>query len=309
MGIPPKKTSTARTSTQENNIQHIKITRKKQLFLLFWVAEKDVGKDFFKESAQTRLINIKTLKNFDETIHKVHCPPLHGFTEIQKIIDYWVNHYGGKDLAEVKEVSFFSHAGLDGPIIYSAINNTPVEMLEPQYKSQLIMEYWQKINFYWAKDPRLNFFGCNTAYYKNKNKRFVRQVSQSNNVKDIIVSGQSTSSFPSFYPDKRFTSLARSLTFKNGLTSDPYDKINLSPSVAWDVGPTYMVGGNEGEGKKALKRSENTPVNKMLFYKNDLLLSESSQSFFNDHRVDRKNDDGSKEYAELIHWRANGFDK
>lgn len=157
MGIPPRKTSTARTSTQENNIQYIKITRKKQLFLLFWVAEKDVGKDFFKESAQTRLINIKTFKNFDETIHKVHCPPLHGFTEIQKIIDYWVNHYGGKDQVEVKEVSFFSHAGLDGPIIYSAINNTPVEMLEPQYKSQLIMEYWQKINFYWAKDSRLNF--------------------------------------------------------------------------------------------------------------------------------------------------------
>ena len=36
MGIPPKKTSTARTSTQENNTQHIKIPRKKQLFLFFY---------------------------------------------------------------------------------------------------------------------------------------------------------------------------------------------------------------------------------------------------------------------------------
>lgn len=36
MGIPPRKTSTARTSIQENNTQHIKITRKKQLFLLFY---------------------------------------------------------------------------------------------------------------------------------------------------------------------------------------------------------------------------------------------------------------------------------
>ncbi len=47
MGISPRKISIARTSIQENNTQHIKITRKKQLFLLFWVAEKDVGKDFF----------------------------------------------------------------------------------------------------------------------------------------------------------------------------------------------------------------------------------------------------------------------
>ena len=29
MGIPPRQTSTARTSTQENNTQHVKITRKK----------------------------------------------------------------------------------------------------------------------------------------------------------------------------------------------------------------------------------------------------------------------------------------
>lgn len=54
-------------------------------------------------------------------------------------------------------MSFFSHAGLDGPIIYKAIENTPLEMLEPKYKSQLKMEYWKKINFYWAKEARLNF--------------------------------------------------------------------------------------------------------------------------------------------------------
>lgn len=242
MGILPRQTSTARTSTQENNTQHIKITRKKQIFLLFWIAEKDPGKDFFKESAQTRLINIKTFKNFDKNIHKVHCPPLHGFTEIQNIIDYWVNHYGGKDKAEVKEVSFFSHAGLDGPIIYNAINNTPMEMLEPKYKSQLKIEYWGKINFYWATESRLNFFGCNTAYYENEDQRFIRTVSQSSNTNNIIISGQPTSSFPSFYPDRRFTSVARSLT---------YEKVNFSPGFAWDVGPTYMVAGNAGEGEKS----------------------------------------------------------
>ena len=88
MGIPPRQTSTARTSTQENNTQHVKITRKKQLFLLFWVAERDPGKDFFKESAQTRLINIKTFKDFDINIHKVHCEPYRVCRRLNILRDY-----------------------------------------------------------------------------------------------------------------------------------------------------------------------------------------------------------------------------
>lgn len=300
MGIPPRTTTIARTSGQEDNTQHVKITRKKQLFLLFWVAEKDSGKDFFQESAQTRLVNIKTGKNFDINIHKVHCPPLHGFTEIQSIIDYWISHCGGENKAEVKEVSFFSHAGLDGPIIYKAMENTPLEMLEPKYKCQLKMKYWVKINFYWAIEARLNFIGCNTAYYEDEEKRFIKTISQSSNTKNIIISGQPTSSFPSFYPDRRFTSVARSLTYK---------KINFSPKFTWDVGPTYMVAGNEGEGEKALKRDEIVQVNKNFFYKNSSILLQSHQSIFNDHRVNRKENDNSEEYLQLSRWITYGFKK
>jgi len=300
MGIPPRQVSTAKTSTQENNTQHIKITRKKQLFLLFWVAEKDAGRDFFKESAQTRLINLKTFKNFDKETHKIHCPPLHGFTEIQEIIDYWVKFYGGKEKVEIKEVSFFSHAGLDGPIIYSAKTNTPLDMLEPKYKSQLRIEYWQKINFNWAKESRLNFFGCNTAYYEDETKRFAQAVSKLTNTVSIIISGQPSYSFPSFYPNRRFTSVARSLV---------YEKVSYSPAIAWDVGPTYMVAGNSGEGKKSLKFDGVVKVNKMLFYKNNSIVLESDQSFFNDHRVDRKAEDDSEEFKTLKMWKENGFNQ
>ncbi|MBJ9902068.1 hypothetical protein I5703_05205, partial [Acinetobacter bereziniae] len=59
METAQRQISIARTSTQENNTQHVKITRKKQLFLLFWVAEEDKGKSLFSESAQTRMKNIK----------------------------------------------------------------------------------------------------------------------------------------------------------------------------------------------------------------------------------------------------------
>jgi len=59
MGIPPRTVSTARTSTQENNTQHIKITRKKQLFLLFYTTGNSRGDDLMYFSAKTRRFNIE----------------------------------------------------------------------------------------------------------------------------------------------------------------------------------------------------------------------------------------------------------
>ncbi|NAR48187.1 hypothetical protein GPS60_11190 [Acinetobacter haemolyticus] len=66
MGIPPRQISNARTSSEENNTHHIRITRKKQLFLLFWIAEEDKGRKLFSESAQTRMQNIKKMQEYDE---------------------------------------------------------------------------------------------------------------------------------------------------------------------------------------------------------------------------------------------------
>lgn len=247
MEIPPRITSTARTSTQENNTQHIKITRKKQLFLLFWVAEEDKARNLFSESAQTRANNIKKLNNYDEEIHKVHCPPLHSFSEIQTIIDNWIKHYGEKSKAVIKEIAIFSHSGWDGPIIYSDPVNT-----------QLPLEGWGLINFNWySGNVRCTFFGCNSA----NNPSFAQTISYLPNFSNVEVGGQSASSFPSFYPSKRFTSFAR------------------SNDLAWSVADTYMVGSKPGKGKEA--HFFGVEVEPMRFYKNGNLLYEKDQSFFN----------------------------
>ncbi|MCV6628555.1 MAG: hypothetical protein OIF50_01710 [Flavobacteriaceae bacterium] len=55
---------------------------------------------------------------------------------------------------------------------------------------------------------------------------------------DEGVWGQSTFSFPSFLPDYRITYFARSTPIIGG--------------IGWDVGKTYMVGGNKGEGYDAI---------------------------------------------------------
>lgn len=247
MSIPPRQISTARTSTQENNTQHVKITRKKLLFLLFWVSEEDKAKKLFAEAAQTRLNNIKKMSNYDEDIHKVHCPPLHNFLEIQTIIDNWIIKYGGKDKVVMKEVGFFSHSGRDGPIIYSDLTNV-----------QMPISDWGSIDFNWhSGDTRCTFFGCNSA----NEPSFAQSISLLPNFLDVEIGGQSTSSFPSFSPSRRITSLARSYDF------------------AWDVYKTYMVGSKKGKGKQAI--FVGVPVEPMKFYKNGVLLYSKDQSFFN----------------------------
>lgn len=247
MGIPPRQISNARTSSEENNTHHIRITRKKQLFLLFWIAEEDKGRKLFSESAQTRMQNIKKMQEYDEEIHKVHCPPLHTFSEIQTIIDNWIEHYGGTNKVVIKEIAIFSHSGWDGPIIYS----DPINM-------QMPLDGWSSLNINWhSGDVRCTFFGCNSA----ADPSFAQRISILANFLEVEVGGQSASSFPSFSPSKRITSIGRSNNF------------------AWSVADTYMVGSKAGKGRQA--HLWGVQVEPMRFYKNGVLLYEKDQSFFN----------------------------
>lgn len=247
MTISQRQISTAVTALMENNTHHVKITKKKQLFLLFWIAEEDKGKNLFSESAQTRMKNIKKQQGYNEETHKVHCPPLHSFSEIQIIINNWIEHYGGKSKAVIKEIAFFSHSGLDGPIIYS----------DPHYM-QMPLDGWNNLNFNWySGDIRCTFFGCNSA----KNPSFAQKISYLSNFLGVEVGGQSASSFPSFSPSERITSVAR------------------SNNLAWSVADTYMVGSKVGKGKQA--HFWGVKAEPMIFYKNSIQLYEKDQSFFN----------------------------
>jgi len=242
-----------------------KITRKKSLFLFFWIAEEDKAKNVFSESAHTRMKNIKRTDWFDENIHKVHCPPVHKFSEFQSITDYWFKEYGGKNKVMIKEIGIFSHAALDGPIIVNDSINDPdrVPYQNPytgEYSyTQLNLMGWSKLNFYWhSSNPRMTFFGCNTAH---EAKSFAKNISQLSNFKNVEVGGQVDSSFPSFYPSSRSTTFAR------------------NKNMGWFTGDTYMVASEAGKGMQAtLVWIKALP---MRFYKNGILLYAKTQEFFN----------------------------
>ncbi|NHB59050.1 hypothetical protein G9F32_13665 [Acinetobacter sp. 194] len=262
-------TSNGMTTPEGNQVTQ-KITRKKLLFLFFWIAEEDKAKNVFSESAHTRMKNIKRTNWFDESIHKIHCPPVHKFSEFQSITDYWVNQYGGKSQVSVKEIGIFSHAAPDGPIIYNdSINHpdrVPYLRRDGTYSyTQLNLNGWSKLNFYWhSSNPRITFFGCNTAH---ATKSFALEISKRPNFKNVEVGGQQKSSFPSFYPDIRSTSFLRNA-----------DK-------TWFEGHTYMVSTDADKGAQATLLWVNaTP---MKFYKNGSYLYEKTQNFFNPGNIPR----------------------
>jgi hypothetical protein len=243
----------------------VSIKDKVNLYLIFYISEEHKGKYMISEAAQTRVQNIKKQSWYDDYKHKAFCIPIQSPDEIITQVASIIAKHGGKEFAFIKEIGITSHAGGDGPISY---NKQVTIDPEPKFKSQMLPSGWGKIETNWATIAKFVFYGCNTGSTNNtKYNNFAEAISLLSNFKDVEVWGQSTSSFPSFYPDKRFTSLARS-TGDNG--------------VGWDVAETYQVAGNDKEGKKALLSP--IPINPLNVYKNGKLIKSTHQGVFNDHR-------------------------
>jgi hypothetical protein len=265
----------------DTNFQHVTLEIKPKLILilLFYIDEDHKGKHMISESAQTRLQNVKKNSWYDDKIYKAHCIPIQSVDEIITQTTAILKKHEDKNVY-VHEMGVFSHAGGDGPISYNKdVINCPAD---PTWPHQMSECGWEQLKVVWSLNSKCVFYGCNTA---NEGwGSFAKKLSNLANFKDVEVCGQTTSSFPSYYPNYRVTSVARSMG-GNG--------------TGWDIREkTYQVGGNPGEGKKALSLhpfkdtlSEDTlkkggyPIaNPINFYKNGILIKSTHQGVFNDHR-------------------------
>ena len=224
----------------------------------------------FAEAAQTRLQNIKNTNGYNKLYHKVHCIPIQDISEIITITETYITKYGGELMAYCKEVGIWSHSGYsDGPI---GTSETTIDSIVPKEFNQMVISGWSKIKFNsFNKDSIFVMYGC---YSGRDDTLFAQRLSILSNFQDIEVWGQSDSSFPSKFPDYRRTSLARTI-----------DK-NI-PMGGFEVGYTYMLAGNDGEGENSqtLNLLEDYPkANPMNCYKNGLKIRSTHQGYFNDHR-------------------------
>ncbi|WP_417236300.1 hypothetical protein [Bizionia paragorgiae] len=263
-----------------NNLKTIK--RLKYLYLIFFIDENHKGRLMISESAQTRLKNIKRKPWYDDKTHQAFCIPLQSVDEIIEQVSLILKkHTTTKVEAQIKEIGFFSHSGGDGPISYNKENKIcPL----PSYSGQMDICGWEKIKAVWSTDSKFVFYGCNTANTSANWNNFAKNISKLSNFSNVKVWGQSTSSFPSFYPNFRVTSIARSVG-DNGF--------------GWNTrANTYQVAGNAGQGSKAisyrpnkdtlddamLASSGHPKANPLNIYKNGTLENSSHQGIFNNHR-------------------------
>ncbi|UYZ83125.1 hypothetical protein MTZ49_11000 [Entomomonas sp. E2T0] len=266
----------------------VNITREKlQLILLFWVKERDqgtiryTGNSLFSETVQTRLNNIYNSSWYNKNKHKVHCPPIQAIHEIGTIVKNWITKYGGPDKVETLEIGVCSHSGLDGPISYQTAVNPPASKEWPHQMA--ITDGWDAIDFNWKPSgARCVFYGCKSG--TDSVDGFAIRLSKLNNFKNVAVWGQTTYSYPSFYPDYRVTTYAR---------------VASAPG-SWSVGPTYMIAANRQEALKALQGQDGgvlelTPeqlksypaANPMKSYKSGTTIQTTHQGVFNDHRKNK----------------------
>ncbi len=254
----------------------------KYLHLFFYLDEDHHGRAMIREAAMTRLRNVKKNKWYDGDKHKAFGVPIQSVDEIIEQVGAILKKHGGKQKVFIKEVGFFSHAGGDGPICY---NKKVVIHPEPVYKSQMLPEGWAMIDFNWATDSRFVFYGCNTANNSGGGwKNFAENLSGLSNFLNVAVWGQSTSSFPSFYPDFRVTTGARSMTDWR------WNAISIN---------TYQVACGPDKGYQALNFNNTsdlnlTPeqltkkgypkVNVLNRYQSGSLVQSSHQGIFNNHR-------------------------
>ncbi|MEN9502862.1 MAG: hypothetical protein RI964_2147 [Pseudomonadota bacterium] len=262
------KTLESLENSRTNSLQN----QSKELFLIFYITGyvKHDGLDdkMFHEASQTRINNIKHAKNFNPEIHKVHSIPIQDLAEMRETILRYINKYGGKNYAYTKEIGIFSHSGKeDGPI--GSQDTTQYKHLI--YRDQMSLEGYTSIDFNWITNSTKRFivYGCNSAYPSNP---FIKKLSMHPNFRNVELWGQTTYSFPSFYPNKRSSSIIRQF-WKSG-----FDIAEKGTSY------TYMVGGNDGEGLEAIF-TKTANINPMAVYINGKKTQEPYQNKFNDHTI------------------------
>ncbi|MDR0541511.1 MAG: hypothetical protein LBH19_04785 [Dysgonamonadaceae bacterium] len=152
-------------------------------------------------------------------------------SDVGTMSEWAANTYSEK-YGQTAEVGVWSHAGMDGPIGTEAASISPLS----EGSKQMSKEGWGSFNFNWKEGASMSFYGCNTGRDARNGEwvgSFALNVSALDNMSGVNVWGQSTSAYPSMYPNIRATTAARTAgLFLNG--------------------STYMVGGNSGEGLKSM---------------------------------------------------------
>ena len=192
----------------------------KDVYILFYVAQgMDPAADaMFKKAAETRAADIKASGTFDYQKDIVLVFSIDDVTKIKYYVEA-SNEIVAPTYGKTVEADIWSHAATDGPI---APAGGQLDVFDSQYSlfekgggyeydlGQMTLEGYGAIPWDWSgAGATCSFYGCNTATKKldeNDNELpvdFASNVSKLDNMKNVAVSGQQASAYPSQYTDKR----------------------------------------------------------------------------------------------------------
>jgi len=168
------------------------------IYIIIYTENNSSGDKMFKEAAETRA---KAIKNSNEYNPKTDIVVMISVsdisdieTKVEKNIDLLSPVWGG-----TKEVGIWSHAGADGPSGSgkASKNNLSNETGQEFDENQMTLDGWGQIDWNWTGNKnRMGVYGCNS-------EKFAKNISSSDNMENVSVSGQPYSSYPSRVVDKR----------------------------------------------------------------------------------------------------------
>lgn len=227
----------------------------RDIYILFATTGNKRGDAMFNAAMETRRRNIENSQFFDGTKDKVVVLHLTDISDIQNQVNNVVSTYS-EQYGNTREVGVWSHGGMDGPVGTEAASSNPLysagetfrDIYREETSKQMSPEGWSQIDFNWTETgANFTLYGCNTGNDVDTKRgwvgSFARNTSAFQNFRNVQVSGQSTSAFPSFSPFIRSNNFARSAeSFTKGLI----------PDYGYIVGDTYMVGGNKSQGLNSM---------------------------------------------------------
>lgn len=252
-------TTTAVTSEEGTEFKQA-ITRKKQLFLLFFTTGNSRGDNVMYYSAKTRRSNIENSTWYNKNIHLIFNVPIQDIAEVITTVQSSISKRGVVRKVEVKEISIFSHSWYDGPA------GSMPSSIAPIIGNQMTIEGgWDSINYNWAPNSRFVAYGCNSGTDDEEQNIFVKELSKSSKFNYVKVWGQPSPTWPSLYPDKRETTVLRNI------------------NTGWSVASCYMVASVYGQGMAATR---GIPLSKPSTkeaknYLNNRLIERNYQNVFN----------------------------
>jgi len=196
----------------------------KEVYMVFYTAGNKRGDEMFHAAALTRQRDIQNNGSFNPAKDIVVLTPVRNIATIKEQVNLIQKEYGSK-YGKTAEFSLWSHAGTDGPTGTAPTTSNALD------KNQMTIEGWSQIGFDWSQDAKANFLGCKTGVASDNKASFVTSLSAQTNFKDVQVSGQTSSAYPSKYTNARENSDLGNGNFIYTQDADTY------------FSPTYMVGG------------------------------------------------------------------